>query len=115
MRKTVFAVLFSIICGSLSSPLFAQDVAPTAPSTQSQAAPAAQDVPQIQLPQSNFAAQFMKDEAGLWSSPFRVKRGDAKWLLPVGAGAAALLAIDHRVADVAQRDEGLRSPSKFIS
>jgi membrane-associated phospholipid phosphatase len=90
-------------------------VAPEAPATQSQAVPA-QDIPQIQLPQSsNFVTQFMKDETGLWSSPFRVKRGDAKWLLPIGVGAAALFVVDHKVADAAIRSESLRSPSKMMS
>jgi len=115
MRQTVFAIVFALICGSVSSPLLAQDVAQDVPAPQTQAAPVTQDIPQIQLPQPNFASQFMRDEAGLWSAPFRVKRGDAKWLLPLGVGAAALFAVDHRVADAATRSESLRSPSKLVS
>jgi len=116
MRQSVFAIVFALICGSVSSPLLAQDVAPSVPAPETQAAPVTQDIPQIQLPPThNFASQFMRDEAGIWSAPFRVKRGEARWLLPIGVGAAALFAVDSRVAHAANRSESLRSPSKFVS
>jgi hypothetical protein len=120
MRSTVLQIFFALFFGFVSAPLFAQEMpsmpAAQVPVAQSPAAAAPQDVPQIVLPKTpNFAAQFMRDQAGMWKSGFGVKRSDWKWLVPAGAGAAALFATDSSIIDFARRDEGIRPASSFIS
>jgi PAP2 superfamily len=120
MRSTVLQIFFTLFFGFVSSPLFAQEMPSTpaaqVPVAQSPIPGVTQGIPQIDLPKTpNFAAQFMRDQAGLWKSGLGVKRNDLKWLLPVGAGAAALFATDSSIVDFARRDEGIRPASTFIS
>src|SRR5438132_8148681 len=99
--RTAFALIFALLCGSISAPVWAQDVAP-------------QDIPKIELPKSNFVSDFLHDQKDIWTSPLKIKRGDVEWLAPIGIGAAALLATDHKIIDVARQDTGLRPASKFF-
>jgi len=70
----------------------------------------------ISLPHSNYVEKFLAEQRQLWESPSQIKRRDVKWLLPLGAGAAALLATDRKVSDAAARNaETLQPPSRFIS
>jgi membrane-associated phospholipid phosphatase len=78
---------------------------------------AAQDVSQIAVPspRPNFVKDVLSDQEAVWISPFKIKRGDVKWLAPIGIGAAALFATDHKISDALRPDTGLRSPSKLVS
>jgi membrane-associated phospholipid phosphatase len=57
----------------------------------------------------------VKDELRIWTSPLHLHRSDSKWLLPLAAGTAALLASDHAVREDVQELPGLRTPSREIS
>jgi len=67
--------------------------------------------------QPNLAAQFARDHQAIWTAPFKIKRGDVKWLVPLTAGAAALVATgaDWKVSQNMHDMEGLRGPSRFVS
>ena len=69
----------------------------------------------IEIPRTNIAEHFLKHQSEIWSGPVKLKRGDVKWLLPLGVGAAAFLATDHRVADAAREADNLRPASRFLS
>jgi hypothetical protein len=71
--------------------------------------------PVIRAPRENFAAALLKDQTHLLSSPFHIRRGDVKWLLPLSAGAAALLATDHKVSAAVKDAEDIRPASRFLS
>jgi hypothetical protein len=43
-------------------------------------------------------SNIVLDQKDIWTSPFRMKRSDAKWWLLVGAGTAALIATDYRIS-----------------
>jgi hypothetical protein len=45
-----------------------------------------------------FLTNILRDQRAIWTSPFHIERGDAKWLVPFGLSTAALLATDHRSA-----------------
>jgi membrane-associated phospholipid phosphatase len=66
-------------------------------------------------PTRAFAKQFLGDEVKMWASPFHVQRADAKWLLPLAAGAATLLATDRSVSDEVRETDDLSRPSRIIS
>lgn len=76
-------------------------------------------VPQVSLPQEqqhiNFVDQFLKDERAIWDSPFKIRRGDAKWLAPLAAGAAALLVTDWKFSQHVREKQSVRPASKFLS
>ncbi|HKP45915.1 MAG TPA: phosphatase PAP2 family protein [Pyrinomonadaceae bacterium] len=46
----------------------------------------------------SFFANILKDQKGLWSSPFHLQQRDAKWIAPIGLSMAALLATDTRTS-----------------
>ncbi len=76
-----------------------------------------QEQPEVPRPSDNFAAKFLKDHASLWASPVKIKRGDVKWLLPLSAGAAALVAsgADWGVSQDLRNTESIRPASRFLS
>jgi membrane-associated phospholipid phosphatase len=71
----------------------------TLPQTQPQPAPKAQPSPSpTPAAQRSFFRNILRDQRAIWTSPFRMERGDAKWLVPLGLASAALFATDHRTA-----------------
>jgi len=42
-----------------------------------------------------FAKNFLLDQKDIWTSPFHMKRSDAKWWLLFGTATGALIATDH--------------------
>jgi hypothetical protein len=55
-------------------------------------------------PTGIFVRQFLGEEVKMWASPFHVQPADAKWLFPLAAGAAALLATDRSVSNEVSGD-----------
>jgi hypothetical protein len=64
---------------------------------------------------SNPFQDFASDHWGVLKSPLRIQRRDLRWLVPLGAGTAALLATDSRVSAMARDAEGVRPTSRFLS
>jgi membrane-associated phospholipid phosphatase len=65
--------------------------------------PVAQPAPAQQTKQKptlerRFLTNILRDQRAIWTFPFNLNRGDAKWLVPFGLSTAALLATDHRSA-----------------
>lgn len=57
----------------------------------------------------HFFRNILRDQRAIWTSPFRLERGDAKWLVPLGAASAALFATDHRTAiSLAENGDNLK-------
>src|SRR5438067_2369095 len=65
------------------------------PETQPQPSPQAQPSPTLE---SRFFANILHDQRAIWTSPFNLKRGDAKWLAPLGISTAILFATDRRTS-----------------
>ncbi|HET9131838.1 MAG TPA: phosphatase PAP2 family protein [Terriglobia bacterium] len=74
-------------------------------------------LPEISHAQSlaDLPGDVLKDQPKIWTSPFRMQKSDAKWLLPFAAGTAALIASDHKVSGEVQESPVLFSPSHRIS
>ena len=45
-----------------------------------------------------FFADILRDQRAIWTSPFRLGRDDAKWLVPLGLAAGVLVASDRHIA-----------------
>jgi membrane-associated phospholipid phosphatase len=50
-------------------------------------------------PERSFFKNILRDQRAIWTSPFHLDRGDAKWLAPIGLSTAALLATDRETAE----------------
>lgn len=48
--------------------------------------------------EKNFFANILRDQRGIWSSPFHLNRNDAKWAVPLTLSAAALFATDRQTS-----------------
>jgi membrane-associated phospholipid phosphatase len=76
----------------LAVPAFTQDRPPAIEATPF--------VEETEPPSKDSARQVAKDivldQKQIWTSPFRIKRNDAKWWLIFGAATGALIATDHR-------------------
>jgi len=45
-----------------------------------------------------FFRNVLRDQGAIWTSPFHMGHGDAKWVAPLGVGAAVFFATDRRTA-----------------
>jgi membrane-associated phospholipid phosphatase len=75
----------------------AQEVAPPGARTEPQPSPAPQASPTPSL-ERRFFANVLKDQHAIWTSPFRLGRGDAGWAAPLGLSTAVMLATDRKSA-----------------
>jgi membrane-associated phospholipid phosphatase len=46
-------------------------------------------------PERRFFRNILRDQRAIWTSPFRLGRGDARWVAPLGAATLALLVTDQ--------------------
>ncbi len=67
----------------------------TAPQTPSEPSPQVKPSPTLE---SRFFRNILRDQRAIWTAPFKVERGDMKWLAPLGLSAAALIATDRYTA-----------------
>ena len=74
----------------LSTSAFAQTT-PAATSAQPQPTPRPTS-------EKNFFANILKDQKGIWTSPFHLERDDAKWIAPLGLSMAGLVATDRHTS-----------------
>jgi membrane-associated phospholipid phosphatase len=65
-------------------------------------------------PERRFFADILRDQRAIWTSPFRVGRGDAKWLLPLGVATTTLIASDQETGELGDNQRRI-SASKDIS
>ena len=84
----------------LSVATLAQDPIPQTPSTQpgtpvpTAPAPDPFYAPITHPNESKFLIHLAEDQAAIWSSPFHLKPGDAKWLVPAGGITTGLIVTD---------------------
>jgi membrane-associated phospholipid phosphatase len=63
------------------------------PSAQATPSPQAKPSPTLE---HRFFSNILLDQRAIWTSPFNLKRGDAKWLAPLGLSTVVLLVTDRR-------------------
>ncbi|MCA1593501.1 MAG: phosphatase PAP2 family protein [Acidobacteria bacterium] len=76
--------------------------------------PAAQPSPTPTL-ERQFFKNILRDQRAIWTSPFRLRAGDARWLVPLGAATTALIATDRRTAGTLHDDRTRLAISRHVS
>lgn len=58
--------------------------------------------------ESEFFKNILHDQKAIWTSPLHLRAKDARWLVPLGLGTAALIATDQQTGDeIAESDKPL--------
>ena len=82
------------------------------PAPEARPTPEAQPTPTLE---HRFFRNVLRDQGAIWTSPFHVGRGDAKWLAPLGLSAAVLFATDRRTAGALHNDRARLEASRDVS
>ncbi len=65
--------------------------------------------------ESEFFKNILRDQKAIWTSPLHLRPKDARWLVPLGVGTAALIATDQQTGDkIAESDRPLKI-SRIVS
>jgi membrane-associated phospholipid phosphatase len=92
---------------------FAQSLAGgVTPATKPAATPEAKPSPSLER---RFFKNILQDQRAIWTSPFHLRRDDAKWLAPLGLSTAALFATDRRTAGALDDNQNRMRISRDIS
>jgi membrane-associated phospholipid phosphatase len=118
-RRAALAAVFVFtvsLCASAQNVEPAQTTAtPTAsptvpPATSPTASPAASPTPRAGARPSlerEFVKNIFRDQRAIWTAPFHLNHGDARWLLPVTLSSVALFATDRHTAGAIDEDDHL--------
>ena len=103
----LFGMVFSAILFSAAFSTQAQTpLASPSPSPQPSATPTLE---------KQFFKNILGDQKAIWTSPFHLRGGDARWLAPLGLGTAALIATDRRTGDEIAESSQQLNASRIIS
>ena len=62
-----------------------------------------------------FFRNILRDQKAIWTSPLHLRSRDARWLVPLGAGTAALIATDQQTGDEVAESDRLLNASRIVS
>jgi hypothetical protein len=62
-----------------------------------------------------FFRNILRDQKAIWTAPFKLKKDDAKWLMPAGVGTMALVTTDRNTGDEISEFDDLEKPSRIVS
>ena len=62
-----------------------------------------------------FFKNILRDQKAIWTSPFHLERGDAKWIIPGSIGTMALVTTDRITGDEIAEFDGPKTASRVIS
>lgn len=65
--------------------------------------------------EKQFFKNILRDQEAIWTSPFHLQGKDARWLAPLGVGAAGLIATDRRSGDEMAESHRQLQASRIIS
>src|SRR5438477_10222555 len=65
--------------------------------------------------EEDFFKNILRDQKAIWTAPFRLHGRDARYLVPLGAGAAALIATDQKTGDEIAESTRALNASRIIS
>lgn len=114
-RHIAIALHILIFSFTIASFTHAQQPSPGASPSTVAAKPLATPTPKLPPVERRFVQHVFKDQEMILTSPFRLKEGDLKWLLPFGAAAAGLIATDHETSGWVQRTGSLPFASRTAS
>lgn len=82
---------------------------------QNSPAPQASPKPAPPSLENQFFKNILRDQKAIWTAPFRLRGEDAKWLVPLGAGVAGLIATDRHTSAFVSRNGSLPAASRDVS
>jgi membrane-associated phospholipid phosphatase len=100
--------LIAVLCLSFGMRAFAQTAAIATPQTN------AELLTQNHHLEKSFFRDLARDQKHIWTSPFRVRAKDLKWILPLAATTAILIPTDRHVTS-AVREEALEHPNQITA
>lgn len=62
-----------------------------------------------------FFKNILRDQKAIWTSPFHLNRGDAKWAAPFAIGTMALITTDRITGDEIAKSDGQVKASRVVS
>src|SRR6059058_1734843 len=62
-----------------------------------------------------FFKNVLRHQKVIWTAPFHLHQRDARWLAPIGLGAAALIATDRRTGDEIAESTSQLNASRIVS
>ena len=65
-------------------------------------------------PQTNFRKNIFRDQKAIWLAPFRLKRQDLKWVVPLVATTVVLIATDRKTSAWVSPNGSLQGMSKGV-
>lgn len=65
--------------------------------------------------EKQFFKNILRDQMAIWTSPFRLRGEDAKWLVPLGAATTVLIGTDSRTSSFVSRNGSLPAASRITS
>lgn len=65
--------------------------------------------------ESEFFKNILRDQKAIWTSPLHLHAHDARWLVPLGVGTAALIATDQQTGDEIAESDKLLNASRVVS
>ena len=77
-----------------------------------QSSPAPSPTPSLE---HEFFKNILHDQKAIWTAPFHLERGDAKWMIPAGVGWMALVTTDRMTGDEIGESERQVTWSRRIS
>lgn len=66
-------------------------------------------------PEKDFFKNILQDQKEIWTSPFRLNKHDANWLLPLGAATVGLIATDRKTAGALDNNQSRTNFSLDVS
>jgi membrane-associated phospholipid phosphatase len=93
------------------------DAKPAASDDEAQATqgPSSAAQPPSRYAERRFPKDLLRDQKAIWTSPLRIGRSDARWLVPIAAATAAMIATDRRASGELGDSKDLREVSRNIS
>jgi membrane-associated phospholipid phosphatase len=107
--------LFGLVLSAIlfSAAVSAQAQAPSmTPSPTPSPTPQASPTPSLE---SQFFKNILRDQKAIWTSPFHLQVRDARWLVPLGVGTAALIATDRSTGDEMAESHKQLNVSRIVS
>ena len=65
--------------------------------------------------ESEFFKNILRDQKAIWTAPLHLRAKDARWLVPLGVGTAALIATDQQTGDEIAESDKLLNVSRAVS
>jgi hypothetical protein len=103
------ALCFCLAIGA-APPARAQNVAAVVTSS-----PVAKAASEERASERNIGRDIVSDQRAIWTSPFHVRKRDARWLVPAGLAFGLMLGTDREVNEHVTLNPGLHHPSTVIS